>query len=69
MSESITILSLDERDSWETAHADNGLPSQSWHYAWGLRGTGVEPRLAIVRAGGSRMLLPFVERRWQLSSK
>src|SRR5258708_24192979 len=65
MTEDVTILGLDHRDRWIAVHQDGGLPSQSWHYAWGLSATGVEPKLAVVRAGGARMLLPFVERSWR----
>src|SRR5712692_6838493 len=62
MTEDITILCLDDRDRWIAEHQNGGLPSQSWHYAWGLSATGVAPKLAVVRAGGARMLLPFIER-------
>src|SRR5712692_5686640 len=64
MTEDITILCLDDRDRWIAEHQDGGLPSQSWHYAWGLSATGVAPKLAVVRAGGARMLLPFEVRSW-----
>jgi hypothetical protein len=63
--EGIDILSLRDRDAWIAEHADGGLPSQSWEYAWGLSACGATPRLAIVRAAGARLLLPFVERRWR----
>jgi len=62
--EDITIFALAERDDWVAAHRDGGLPSQSWDYAWGLSASGAVPQLAIVRAAGARMLLPFVERQW-----
>src|SRR5438105_3396834 len=64
MTGDITVLSLSDRDRWIAEHQEGGLPSQSWHYAWGLSAAGVEPKLAVVRAGPSRMLLPFEERRW-----
>jgi hypothetical protein len=64
VTEDITILSLEERDGWIAEHADGGLPSQSWEYAWGLSASGAAPKLAVVRAGGGRMLMPFVERHW-----
>src|SRR5689334_18574735 len=69
MAEEITILSLGDRDRWIAEHQEGGLPSQSWHYAWGLSASGVDPKLAIVRAGGARMLLPFVERDWMGSTE
>src|SRR5207302_3062814 len=31
----------------------------------GLGATGVEPKLAVVRSAGARMLLPFEERHWR----
>src|SRR5258708_18529845 len=65
MTEDVTILGLDDRDRWIAEHRDGGLPSQSWHYAWGLSATGVAPKLAVVRSGGARMLLPFIERSWR----
>src|SRR4051794_25865056 len=60
----ITIIALDERDRWEAEHGRDGLPSQSWTYAHALRATQIEPKLAVVRHGGARMLLPFFERSW-----
>ena len=60
----IAIISLDERDRWEAEHRRDGLPSQSWAYAHALRAMGIEPTLAVVRAAGARMLLPFFERSW-----
>jgi hypothetical protein len=60
----IAIISLDERDRWEAEHRRDGLPSQSWTYAHALRAMGIEPRLAVVQAGGARMLLSFFERSW-----
>jgi hypothetical protein len=51
-------LGLADREAWEAAVPD-GLPSQSWGYAWGLSASGIEPRLAIVRAGTSSMRVPF----------
>jgi hypothetical protein len=63
--ESISIVSIEERDRWEAEHRQGGLPSQSWSYSWALRASGVDPKLAVVRAGGARMLMPFVERSWR----
>jgi hypothetical protein len=62
MSEDVAIVLLDDRERWEAEHRDTGLPSQSWTYAYALRASGIEPRLAIVRSNGARMLLPFFER-------
>lgn len=58
----ITLIGLHERAAWEAATAQQGLPSQTWAYAWGLAAEGIEPQLAVVRASGAEMLLPFVER-------
>lgn len=60
----ITLIGLDDPESWEAA-AQGGLPSQTWHYAWGLAAAGPAPELAVVRAGGARILLPFVRRGWR----
>jgi hypothetical protein len=62
MSEDVTILRLDDRERWEAEHRQDGLPSQSWGYAWGLSASGFDPKLAVVRSKGARMLLPFFER-------
>jgi CelD/BcsL family acetyltransferase involved in cellulose biosynthesis len=62
MSEDITVLRLDDRERWEAEHRQGGLPSQSWNYAFGLSASGFDPKLAIVRSKGARMLLPFFER-------
>lgn len=59
---SVTVLTLADRAPWDAAHAEAGLPSQSWAYARGLAETGIDPRLAVVEAGGARLLLPFFER-------
>jgi hypothetical protein len=64
----VTVLSLADRDAWNAEHRDGGLPSQSWRYASALSVSGVDPKLAIVRSGGSRMLMPFVERHWSGST-
>jgi hypothetical protein len=64
MAHDLRIVGLDERDRWEAEHRIDGLPSQSWAYAWALRGSGIEPKLAVVSALGARMLLPFFEREW-----
>jgi hypothetical protein len=60
----ITVLSLADRDRWEAEHEDGGLPSQAWGYARALSATGIEPHLAVVRAGGARMFLPFFKREY-----
>jgi hypothetical protein len=68
MAGEVSIVSIDERDRWEAEHAEDGLPTQSWRYAWALSASGLEPKLAVVRAGGSRMLMPFFEREWMGST-
>jgi hypothetical protein len=65
MSSEIRIFSVEDRDGWEAEHEDDGLPSQSWRYAHALSASGIEPRLAVVRAKGARMLMPFFEREWR----
>ncbi len=62
MPEDVTILHLEDRERWEAEHRGTGLPSQSWSYAFALRASGIDARLAIVRSKGARMLLPFFER-------
>jgi hypothetical protein len=63
--ESISIVSIEERDRWGAEHRQGGLPSQSWSYSWALSASGIDPKLAVVRAGGARMLMPFFERSWR----
>jgi len=60
----VEIVTLEDRDRWLEAHREAGLPSQSWQYAWALSASNIAPRLAVVRAGGARMLLPFYAREW-----
>lgn len=67
MSDGITLIGLEDAAGWEAATAA-GLPSQGWHYARGLAAAGLRPQLAVVEAGGARMLLPFHERLWQGST-
>lgn len=64
MIEDVTILSLADRERWVAEQQDGGLPSQSWHYALGMSVSGVDPKLAVVRSKGARMLMPFYERAW-----
>ena len=60
----VTVLTLADRDRWEGEHARGGLPGQSWHYAYALSASGLDPKLAVVRAGAARMLLAYSERSW-----
>ena len=60
-SDGITVFGLQDRLAWETA-TTNALPGQSWGHAAGLAAGGYAPKLAVVDAGGARMLLPFHER-------
>ena len=64
MAEDVTILSLADRERWVAEQQDRGLPSQSWDYACGMSASGVDPKLAVVRSKGARMLMPFYERAW-----
>jgi hypothetical protein len=61
----IRVISVEDRDGWEAEHERDGLPSQSWGYADALRLSGFDPHLAVIHAGGSRMLMPFFERAWK----
>jgi hypothetical protein len=65
MTDHVEILTIAQREQWIAAHRDAGLPSQSWHYAWALSASGIEPKLAVVHSSGARMLLPFYLREWQ----
>jgi hypothetical protein len=60
----IRIITLEDSRAWIKEVSLDGLPCQSWGYAWGLQASGVNPKLAVVRSEGARMLLPFVERQW-----
>lgn len=64
MADTIEVWTIEQREEWIAAHRDDGLPSQSWSYAWALSASGIQPKLAVVRSGGVRMLLPFYEREW-----
>lgn len=65
MAYEVRVVTVNEPQRWEAEHSQGGLPSQSWTYAWGLEASGIEPRLAVVKAGGARMLVPFFERDWR----
>ncbi len=54
----ITILTIRDRAAWDAAAA-GALPGQQWSHAAGLAADGWDPRLAVVEAGGGRMILPF----------
>lgn len=62
MIDDVVVLGLKDREQWEAEHREDGLPSQSWSYAWGLTASGYDPQLAIVRSKGARMLFPFFVR-------
>jgi hypothetical protein len=62
MTAQVVVLDLDDADGWARAHADGGLPGQSWSFAHGLAAAGMRPQLGVVVAGGARMLVPFFER-------
>jgi hypothetical protein len=57
----IVILDLGDRDKWERAET-GAMPSQCWRYADALRPSGFNPKLAVIDADDSRLLMPFVER-------
>ncbi|MFS8063160.1 MAG: GNAT family N-acetyltransferase [Luteimonas sp.] len=64
MIDDVDIIPLADRERWTRAQQSDGLPGQAWSYAHALQASGIEPQLAVVRAGGARMLLPFFERSW-----
>src|SRR6266446_3276859 len=64
MAEDIAILTLKDRERWIAEYHEGGLPCHSWNYAWALSASGVNPKLAIIRSQGARMVLPFFERHW-----
>lgn len=65
MTSDIRVLTLEQRAEWEREHAVGGLPGQSWSYCRALAPSFTDPRLAVVEAGSSRMLMPYVERSWR----
>lgn len=64
MSHDVQIISLSDPDLWRAELAVDGRPSQAWDYLSAISRAGAQPQLAIVRAGGARLVLPFVEREW-----
>jgi hypothetical protein len=64
MTDELRVISIDDEKQWKAEHEAGGLPSQTWRYAWALSASGIDPKLAVVRSGGARMLLPFFEREW-----
>ena len=65
MSETIRIIPLSDPEAWRAAIADRGRPSHAWGYLAAISPPDALAQLAVVSAGGSRMLLPFIEREWQ----
>src|SRR5689334_2974962 len=59
MAPDVAILTLDDRQRWEEIEAAGAMPSQCWRFAAALACSGYEPRLAVVDADGSRLVLPF----------
>jgi hypothetical protein len=62
--EDVAVLTLADRARWEEWESGGALPSQCWRFAKPLTESGFLPRLALVSAGGSRMVLPYSERVW-----
>lgn len=60
----ITLIPFAYRAAWQAATA-GALPGQSWGHAAGLAADGLLPELAVVRAGGGQMILPFHRRSFQ----
>jgi hypothetical protein len=61
----VKILTVADRGQWEEVEIAGAAPSQCWRFAAALMASGYDPRLAIVDAGGSRLLLPFIQRTWR----
>lgn len=59
----IRLLTVADRAAWEAETAE-GLPAQTWGHAAGLAAGGWRPELAVIRAGGGRMVVPFHRRAW-----
>ncbi len=59
--ETVTLIPFEDRTGWEAA-SSGALPGQGWGHAAGLAAGGYRPELAVVEAGGARMLLPFHRR-------
>lgn len=59
--ESVTLIPFTDRAAWDSATAQ-GLPAQTWGHAAGLTADGMVPELAVVRAQGAQMILPFHRR-------
>jgi hypothetical protein len=64
MANQISLLSLSDRQQWERTEERHAMPSQCWRFAAALARSGCNPKLAVVDAEGSRLLLPFIEREW-----
>jgi hypothetical protein len=62
--DSVTLIPFDDRAAWERAAA-NALPAQNWGHAAGLAAEGMAPELAVVRAQGATMILPFHKRQFR----
>ena len=65
MSGSVEIIALGDRERWLAEDARDGRPAQAWHYASAIARSGLEPRLALVSAGGARLRVPYYEREWR----
>ena len=59
--DTITLIALADRPAWELA-TRAALPGQSWGHAAGLAADGYKPELAVVRAQGAKLILPFHRR-------
>lgn len=64
MSEDVQIIPLSDHERWRAETVHDGRPSQDRSYLEAISRPGAEPRLAVVRSGGARLLLPFIERDW-----
>jgi hypothetical protein len=64
MSHDVQIIPLSDPDRWRAELAVDGRPAQAWDYLSAISRAGATPQLAIIRAGGARLVLPFIEREW-----
>lgn len=65
MTTDIHVASLGDEELWRSIHAESGIPSHSWAFCQALSHSGIDPKLALVRGGSARLVIPFFERRWR----
>jgi hypothetical protein len=60
----IRVITLNEREQWEAAAAESGVPSHSWSFCSALSHSGPSPKLARLSSLGNLLIIPFLERNW-----